>query len=106
MVAPTGEDSKSSHMLNLLSSFKLGREKEPKAATYLQEGTSHLPIYHQFQNFKEKTSASPSPHLISVFQLLLEGKEVALAINYHIVYLRSNSMPNWPSQIPIFLEIL
>ena len=49
MVAPTDEDSRSSHMLNLWSSFKLGREKEPKAATYSPEGTPHLPIYYQFQ---------------------------------------------------------
>ena len=81
VIVPTGEDNKSSHMLNLLSSFKLGREKEPKAATYPLEGTSHLPIYNWFQYFKEKACASPSPHLINAFQLLLEGKEVALAIN-------------------------
>ena len=58
MIAPTGEDSKSSHMLNLLSSFKLGRKKEPNAATYPPEGTSHLPIYHQFQ--RESLSKSLS----------------------------------------------
>ena len=57
-------------------------------------------------NYKEKARVSPSPHLISVIQRLLEGKEAALAINSHIVYLRLNSMPNWPSQIPIFLKIL
>ena len=49
MVASTYEDSRSNHMLNLWSSFKLGREKKPKAATYPPEGTSHLPIYYQFQ---------------------------------------------------------
>ena len=58
MVAPTGEDSKISHMLNLLSSFKLGRKKEPNAATYPSEGTSHLLIYHQLQ--RESLSKSLS----------------------------------------------
>ncbi|KAM4082222.1 hypothetical protein ACJW30_11G154900 [Castanea mollissima] len=58
MVAPTVEDSKSSHMLNLLSFFKLGKKKELNAATYPPVGTSHLPIYHQFQ--RESLSMSLS----------------------------------------------
>ena len=63
-------------------------------------------IFLSTTNSKEKAWVSPSPHLISVIQQLLEGKEAALAINCHIGYLRLKSMPNWPSQIPIFLKIV
>ena len=89
--APTDEDTKSSRVLNLLSS---GEDLT----------SSHPPPIPKSE--REIVWASPTPHTSSVFQLLLEGKEAALAFNYPSVYLRLNSMPYCPGQIAILPKIL
>ena len=95
---------KSSHMLNLLSSFKLGR-KRTKSSNLSSRGDNHIfPSTTNSKISKRVPEQVFLPHSISVFQLLLEGKEVALNITHHIVYLRLNNMPYRPNQIPIFVK--